>query len=188
MDDLFEDVCRDAKQQLEELRRGGGSAELAREAAETIADLERSVQVARQSGAEDIQERERRVRTLKQELDSLTIDNDVAEDVSIGSPSEGPVNVFQDQMLEEQDVHLDDIHRTMQTLHLQAQTMGHELTDQEALLEDMDAGIDTVSGKIAQGRRRLEWVYQKNKEKFDDCCIGLLIAALLVLLVLAFIL
>lgn len=47
--------------------------------------------------------------------------------------------------------------------------------------------MDGVVNKLARGRRQLEWVYEKNKEKYDDCCIGLLIVVLIVLLVLAFI-
>lgn len=96
-------------------------------------------------------------------------------------------DALQEQMLQEQDVHLDNIHYTMQNLHLQAQTMGEELEDQGQLLDDLDTNFDSVGNKLNRSRRQLEWVYEKNKEKFNDCCIFLLIIALIVLLVLAFI-
>lgn len=149
-------------------------------------------------------DRETQVRDIKQQFDALktrfdqriqdstqtTIPLDEIEEnptVSSGNNDGGMSNPFQEQMIREQDVHLDGIHKTMQNLHIQAQTMGDELENQGQLLDDMDEGMDTVVNKLARGRRQLEWVYEKNKEKYDDCCIGLLIVVLIILLVLAFI-
>lgn len=97
-------------------------------------------------------------------------------------------DAIQEQLLREQDSQLDSIHQTMQNLHLQASTMGQELTEQGMILEEIDGDIDGVMSKLSRGRRQLEWVYEHNKEKVNDCCIFLLIVALIVLLVLAFIL
>lgn len=125
--------------------------------------------------------------TSQQQPHTLQAQND--ENTGNGDVNNFPPtgDALQEQMLQEQDVHLDNIHYTMQNLHLQAQTMGEELEDQGQLLDDLDTNFDSVSNKLNRSRRQLEWVYEKNKEKFNDCCIFLLIIALIVLLVLAFI-
>lgn len=97
-------------------------------------------------------------------------------------------DAVQEQLLREQDDQLDIIHQTMQNIHLQASTMGQELGEQGMILEELDTNVDGVMNKLSRGRRQLEWVYENNKERVNDCCIFLLIIALIVLLVLAFIL
>lgn len=174
---------------------------------ETIVDLDRSIIVMKRDENEDVSGREAQVKNIKQQLDALKLrfDRRIQESTQTTIPLEetvenstlntsmaenndgGMSNPFQEQMLREQDVHLDGIHKTMQNLHIQAQTMGDELENQGQLLDNMDEGMDGVVNKLARGRRQLEWVYEKNKEKYDDCCIGLLIVVLIVLLVLAFI-
>ncbi|CAI4059381.1 hypothetical protein SKDZ_04G6600 [Saccharomyces kudriavzevii ZP591] len=174
---------------------------------ETIVDLDRSIIVMKRDESEDVSDREVQVKNIKQQLDSLKFrfDQRMQESTQTAIPLKeseenstisngatenndgGMSNPFQEQMLREQDVHLDGIHKTMQNLHVQAQTMGNELENQGQLLDNMDEGMDTVVNKLARGRRQLEWVYEKNKEKYDDCCIGLLIVVLIILLVLAFI-
>ncbi|KAH3899463.1 related to T-SNARE affecting a late Golgi compartment protein 1 [Saccharomycodes ludwigii] len=101
--------------------------------------------------------------------------------------SESHFQMMQQEMLKEQDTHLENIHKTMQNLRLQANTMGQELEDQSYLLNDLDQNVDTVMGKLNRGRRQLEWVYEKNKEKYNDICIVLLIVVLIILLIVAFI-
>ncbi|EHN02867.1 Tlg1p [Saccharomyces cerevisiae x Saccharomyces kudriavzevii VIN7] len=174
---------------------------------ETIVDLDRSIIVMKRDESEDVSDREVQVKNIKQQLDSLkfrfdqrmqestqtaiplkeTEENSTISNGATENNDGGMSNPFQEQMLREQDVHLDGIHKTMQNLHVQAQTMGNELENQGQLLDNMDEGMDTVVNKLARGRRQLEWVYEKNKEKYDDCCIGLLIVVLIILLVLAFI-
>lgn len=166
---------------------------------ETVRELDSSIMVMRREGFVDdatILARENRMQDLKRELARLktqmTSSSRSAQEDGSPETSEVPSsprnNLLQEQMMEEQDQHLDTIHQTMQNLHLQASTMGQELEDQGMLLEEMDGGIDNVMSKLSRGRRQLEWVYEKNKEKYNDCCIGLLIVALIVLLVLAFVL
>lgn len=166
---------------------------------ETVRELDSSIMVMRREGFVDnatILARENRMQDLKRELARLkthmTSSSRSAQGDGSPETSEDPSsprnNLLQEQMMEEQDQHLDTIHQTMQNLHLQASTMGQELEDQGMLLEEMDGGVDNVMSKLSRGRRQLEWVYEKNKEKYNDCCIGLLIVALIVLLVLAFVL
>lgn len=215
--DPFDQVLNDTKEQLERLSHfftthtsndeADEIKEIINEVDETLIDLDRSLVVMKRDSSETtvIQERETAVQELKNELKSIKdqikkkseavntttgdglngVDDFLNEDdVELDG---GKANPFQDQMLREQDVHLDNIHETMQNLHVQAQTMGQELQDQGQLLDEMDEGMDTVVNKLARGRRQLEWVYEKNKERYNDCCIGLLIIILIVLLVLAFI-
>ncbi|CAG61467.1 uncharacterized protein GVI51_K06347 [Nakaseomyces glabratus] len=180
--------------------------EIVDDIAETLVDLNRSVDVIEKNNANgvDIENRRETIAQLKDQYEKLKLRFKVQLDthnsqaeanitVDLEEPDDqnnmtgGQANPFQEQMLREQDTQLDDIHQTMKNLHLQAETMGQELEDQGQLLDDMDQGMDTVAGKLARGRRQLEWVYEKNKERYNDCCIMLLIIALIVLLVLAFI-
>ncbi|SJM87766.1 related to T-SNARE affecting a late Golgi compartment protein 1 [Zygosaccharomyces bailii] len=205
-EDPFEQVAKDAREQIERLslflqnnpspEANNEVQDVVQDVEETIVDLERSLTVMQRSG-QDTAAREAEVESLKAAYGRLQRDKPHSnvvwdeEQEELGS-SEPPLqsnyeNPFQEQMLREQDVQLDSIHHTMTNLHLQAQTMGEELQDQGELLEDMDANMDTLTGKLSRGRRQLEWIYERNKEKYNDCCIMLLVAALIVLLVLAFI-
>lgn len=181
--------------------------DIIRDVEETIADLKESIEVVRHEQAlplEEINSREKSMAKLETKLaqctelfrplaaetehrDSFDIDLE-ANASSDAAAAASDDNAVQEQLLREQDGQLDMIHQTMQSLHLQASTMGQELSEQGMMLEEMDGQVDGVLGKLSRGRRQLEWVYEHNKEKLNDCCIGLLIVALIVLLVLAFIL
>lgn len=198
--DPFEQVVKDTREQIDRLshylsgnafQQDDEVAEIMQDVAETIEDLDKSVVVMARNG-QDTRSRELEVRSLEQALQQLK--NQRPEPVEEEEPNvttsthENPFeNPMQEQLLREQDTHLDSIHHTMTNLHLQAQTMGNELEDQGELLNEMDTNMDSLTGKLARGRRQLEWIYQKNSERYNDCCIVLLIAALIVLLILAFI-
>ncbi|KAM3160587.1 t-SNARE affecting a late Golgi compartment protein 1 [Lachancea thermotolerans] len=207
MDDPFEQVLNDTREQASRLAQYLDAGheldqevrDILEDLEETVRELDSSIMVMRREGFVDdatILARENRMQDLKRELARLktqmTSSSRSAQEDGSPETSEVPSsprnNLLQEQMMEEQDQHLDTIHQTMQNLHLQASTMGQELEDQGMLLEEMDGGIDNVMSKLSRGRRQLEWVYEKNKEKYNDCCIGLLIVALIVLLVLAFVL
>ncbi|SCV02776.1 LAMI_0H02894g1_1 [Lachancea mirantina] len=180
--------------------------DIIRDVDETVQELDRSIVVMRKSAQLDertIGNREASVDALKREVARLKAlaarnastkssrpaeDLDLEQDAAGDEEGGGDHDLVQQELLREQDVHLDSIQNTMQNLHLQATTMGQELEDQGVILEEMDTGVDNVVSKLARGRRQLEWVYEKNKERYNDCCIGLLIVVLIVLLVLAFVL
>lgn len=204
-EDPFEQVVKDTKEQIERLAHylNGKSNEdneevqdIIQDVEETIEDLQKSVSVMQKNGQNTVG-RESQVQHLRETLQKLNIQRKTPSATALNlqhdqdeeqeNTSHQFENPFQEQMLREQDTHLDSIHHTMTNLHLQAQTMGEELEDQGQILNDMDTNIDTLSNKLSRGRRQLEWIYEKNKERYNDCCIGLLIAVLLVLLVLAFI-
>lgn len=204
-EDPFEQVVKDTKEQIERLAHylNGKSNEdneevqdIIQDVEETIEDLQKSVSVMQKNG-QNTTGRESQVQHLRETLQKLNIQRKTPSATALNlehdqddeqeNTSHQFENPFQEQMLREQDTHLDSIHHTMTNLHLQAQTMGEELEDQGQILNDMDTNIDTLTNKLSRGRRQLEWIYEKNKERYNDCCIGLLIAVLLVLLVLAFI-
>ena len=202
-------MLKDTKEQTAQLLQylegnapNGEIYEILTDVEETIKDLDSSIIVMRREGNlndSEIINREGQLDDLKRQVammkKKLSDNTDISRneaDLRDEPQEEGVAdsrnNLLQQQMIQEQDSHLDTIHQTMQSLHLQASTMGQELEDQGLMLDEMDQGMDGVMGKLSRGRRQLEWVYEKNKEKYNDCCIGLLIAVLIVLLVLAFVL
>lgn len=213
IEDPFDQVLEDTREQLTRLVNylpshsiDGEIMEIINDVTETISDLDRSLVVMKRNQG-DTSERESKLNELKQQLGDLekqyNIDEHLQSHLESGNPISMDVandgddnnqslpanqlNGLQDQILQEQDIQLDNIHQTMKNLHLQAQTMGEELEDQSRILDGLDSNFDSVTNKLNRSRRQLEWVYEKNKEKFNDCCILLLIVALIILLVLAFI-
>ncbi|AEY98059.1 FAFR375Wp [Eremothecium gossypii FDAG1] len=184
--DPFYQVLQDTQEQVSQLlqARSGSVApaerqELLAEVDEAVRDLDASVAVLERDAAApaEVAARRERLAALRHEL---------ARARAPSPPPSPPSNALQEQLLREQDSHLDSIHHTMQTLHLQASSMGDELQDQSVLLRDLEGGMDSVAARLARGRRRLQWIYEQNSDRYNDCCIGLLIAALAVLLLLAF--
>lgn len=212
VEDPFDQVLDDTKEQLTRLVNYLPShtidnevIDIVKDVTDTIGDLDRSLVVMKRNQL-DTSERETTLNEIKQQLNDLRQQYHIdehpqlhLESNNIASMNHGlddnndqslpttQINGLQDQILQEQDIQLDNIHQTMKNLHLQAQTMGEELEDQGRILDDLDNNFDSVANKLSRSRRQLEWVYEKNKEKFNDCCILLLIIALIILLVLAFI-
>lgn len=218
-EDPFDQVARDTEEQIQRLKSyltthspDNEVIEIIRDVEETIVDLDKTIDVMRRSGQQDVSKRELQLQQIRNGLRDLKrsgalgdtgiqVDDSSKTNVTTAKNSGAvplgengvagddnlPENPFQEQILKEQDQHLDDIHLSMQRLHMHAKTIGQELEDQGQILEEMDEGLDTITGKLDRGRRQLEWIYEKNKEKYNNCCIGLLILALIVLLVLAFI-
>lgn len=215
MEDPFDQVANDTQEQIDRLKtylathgKDQEVDDIMNDIRETMVDLDRSVLVMKRSG-QDISTREQKLSSIRDEFESLNtakpLENSSSSNNQNGDGnhalsldeeqdsrtdeaiSGGMSNPFQEQILKEQDTHLDEIHKTMHNLHLHAQTMGQELEDQGTILDELDENFDSITNKVQRGRRQLEWIYEKNKEKYNDCCIGLLIIALIVLLVLAFI-
>jgi t-SNARE syntaxin family protein len=91
----------------------------------------------------------------------------------------------QQELLQDQDRALEQVHHTIRHLHDQAGIMGEELHDQERLLEVIDDGTDRVGGKLRQGIKRVTWVMRHNEDTWSSCMIGVLIFVLIILLVIA---
>ncbi|CCH63069.1 hypothetical protein TBLA_0J00710 [Henningerozyma blattae CBS 6284] len=210
--DPFEEVVRDTKDQIRKLSSfqtpSNQTDEIIDDINEALIDLNSSISVMKQSNnientsmvsarEYEVQQLQHNFDTIKSNLQSANpttatsttdletnrneITEDNLDDFTIADPSQ----VLQQQMFREQSGQLDQLQYSLHNLQNQAHTMGTELNDQSELLDNLDEGVDTLTGKLARGRRQLEWVYEKNKEKWNDCCIILLIAALIILLILA---
>lgn len=90
----------------------------------------------------------------------------------------------QQQIIQQQDLQLDSIHETMRNLNEQAMIMGSELEDQGAMLDELDQDLDRVENRLQRGLKRVNWIIEKNRERGSDWCIGILVVALVVLLIL----
>lgn len=94
----------------------------------------------------------------------------------------------QQHMMREQDVHLDGVFQTVNTLRQQAGDMGRELEEQREMLEDTDRLADRVGGRLQTGMDKLKYVVKHNEDSLSSWCIGLLIMVLCILLVLLLVL
>ncbi|GMM49313.1 Tlg1 protein [Starmerella bacillaris] len=86
--------------------------------------------------------------------------------------------------LNEQDTILDEVERTVMNLREQANVMSQELDDQADLLDDFETHVDSTNDRISRGVQRVNWILKHNRDTASNCCIGLLIVALVILLVL----
>lgn len=94
----------------------------------------------------------------------------------------------QQHMMREQDMHLDGVFQTVQTLQRQAGDMGRELEEQREMLEDTDRLAERVGGRLQTGMDKLKYVVKHNEDRLSSWCIGLLIMVLCILLVLLLVL
>ncbi|CCE62912.1 hypothetical protein TPHA_0D02760 [Tetrapisispora phaffii CBS 4417] len=211
-EDIFDQVASDIREQIERLKSIDyvSKAEIeeynegVEDIKDTINDLQKSAEVIRRNDPASAQVKEVEVASLRKLLKDLENDKinkrkNYNEENKVSNFMDGEQNdtsrttgnvenAVQTQMFQEQSDQLDVIHLTMDQLQQQARTMGDELLDQGELLDQMDDGMDTLGGKLNRGKKQLEWIYEKNRERWNDCCIVLLIIALIVLLVVAVVL
>ncbi|CAD1811782.1 SNARE domain family protein [Candida parapsilosis] len=156
--------------------------------------------------SDDISQRQAILQDLNRQISHLlqSWDNKKLRDVTtmsnrISQDDENPFNIDTDsggggttnmtsyqqqELIQEQDVQLDDIHKTMMNLNQQATMMGDELEDQGFMLDELDYEMDHVGSKLDRGMKRLNIFIERNKEKASNWCIGILAVVLCVLLVL----
>lgn len=127
-----------------------------------------------------------RLREVTTMSNRISQDNDAGDDpFDDTNRVDREFNHFQQQeMIQNQDLQLDLIHQTMRNLNQQAQLMGGELEDQGYMLDDLDQDMDRVGNKLQRGLKRVRYVIDKNQETASNCCIGLLVVVLCILLVL----
>lgn len=92
--------------------------------------------------------------------------------------------LYQQQIMDEQDIQLDSVYNTVGNLWMQANTMGQELGEQAEMLEEFENAVDNSANRLKKGMKRIEIFLKKNEDTRSNCCIGLLIAILIILLVL----
>lgn len=124
----------------------------------------------------------------KQYRDVTTMSNRISQD-GIGDDGDNPFNESgmtsyqQQELIQEQDNQLDDIHQTMMNLNQQAAIMGNELEEQGFMLDELDYELDNVDNKLQRGMKRINIFLERNKETASKWCIGILVVVLCVLLV-----
>lgn len=174
---------------------------------EIYKDLEQAVNISANDPqkykltTQDVNERKEILQTLNSNIDRLkedwntklrakrevtTMSNRISQDGDNPFSDQYALKMSefqQQQVFQEQDLQLDAIHETMQNLNKQAQLMGGELEDQAMMLDNLDEEMDNTEHKMQRGLKAIEYVLIKNKDKASDWCIGLLVVALCVLLI-----
>ncbi|RCK65248.1 t-SNARE affecting a late Golgi compartment protein 1 [Candida viswanathii] len=129
----------------------------------------------------------------KQYRDVTTMSNRISQDGGSGGVDDNPfaddaggsgmTSYQQQELINEQDTQLDDIHRTMMNLNQQASIMGNELEEQGYMLDELDYELDNVDNKLQRGMKRINIFLERNKETASNWCIGILVVVLCILLV-----
>lgn len=126
----------------------------------------------------------------KQYRDVTTMSNRISqdgqedEDIDPFSADSAMTSYQQQELIQEQDLQLDDIHQTMMNLNQQAAIMGDELEEQGFMLDELDYEMDNVDNKLQRGMKSINIFLERNKETASNWCIGILVVVLCVLLVL----
>lgn len=122
----------------------------------------------------------------KQYRDVTTMSNRISQDGENPFSDDGGSGLTsyqQQELINEQDNQLDDIHRTMMNLNQQATIMGNELEEQGFMLDELDYELDNVDNKLQRGMKRINIFLERNKETASNWCIGILAVVLCILLV-----
>ncbi|KAG8991084.1 hypothetical protein FRB94_012870 [Tulasnella sp. JGI-2019a] len=91
---------------------------------------------------------------------------------------------MQQQMMTEQDAHLDVLSQSINRQRDISIHIGSELEVHDGLLQDLDGHLDRTSGRLNSARRRLNQVARGTKNNASAVTIGSLIFILLILIVL----
>ncbi|KAI6893387.1 hypothetical protein D0869_14710 [Hortaea werneckii] len=94
------------------------------------------------------------------------------------------IHAYHTQRLQEQDEDLDTLGQSISRQRVLGMQMGEELDDQNALLDDVESGVDRHSGTLDRARKRLGNVARKSKDNWNWVTIGILICILVLLIIL----
>lgn len=86
-------------------------------------------------------------------------------------------------MLNDQDAQLDALSSSIGRQRMLGIQMGDEMDDQNAMLDDVERGVDRFQGNLDRARGRLGKVARKAKDNWSWVTIGVLILILVLLLV-----
>ncbi|KAM6494904.1 syntaxin-like protein [Amanita muscaria] len=89
----------------------------------------------------------------------------------------------QQQLLGEQDEHLDQLSRSINRQHHISLQINDELGVHTGLLEELDTEVDRTGSRLSSARRRLDKLAKGARENSSTVTIGLLILVLLVLII-----
>ncbi|KAG8877738.1 hypothetical protein FRB97_003152 [Tulasnella sp. 331] len=90
---------------------------------------------------------------------------------------------MQQQMMTEQDAHLDVLSQSINRQRDISIHIGSELEVHDGLLQDLDGQLDRTNGRLDSARRRLDQVARGTKNNASAVTIGSLIFILLILIV-----
>lgn len=105
----------------------------------------------------------------KQYRDVTTMSNRISqdgqedEDIDPFSADSAMTSYQQQELIQEQDLQLDDIHRTMMNLNQQAAIMGDELEEQGFMLDELDYEMDNVDNKLQRGMKKYKYIPRKKQ-------------------------
>jgi len=96
-----------------------------------------------------------------------------------------PDNILQiqQQLLGEQDEHLDHLSRSINRQHHISLQINDELGVHTGLLEELDTEVDRTGSRLSSARRRLDKLAKGARENSSTVTIGLLILVLLILII-----
>ena len=93
------------------------------------------------------------------------------------------VHAYHKQVLKDQDEQLDTLGHSIGRQRMLGIQMGNELDDQNALLDDVERGVDRHTTTLDRARKRLGHVARKSKDNWSWVTIGILIVILVLLIV-----
>ncbi|GAA5940392.1 hypothetical protein JCM10213_007521 [Rhodosporidiobolus nylandii] len=85
-------------------------------------------------------------------------------------------------LMEQQDRTLTDISGTVDLLRQQAQVMGREVLEQNAMLEDLDHRVDDTTSKLAKAQRKMDRFVREHSNSPSSWAVFILMSVLAVLL------
>lgn len=93
------------------------------------------------------------------------------------------IHSYHKQVLSDQDAQLDQLSSSIGRQRMLGIQMGDEMDDQNAILDDLERGVDRFQGNLDRARGRLGKVARKAKDNWSWVTIGVLILILVLLLV-----
>jgi len=93
------------------------------------------------------------------------------------------IHTYHKQVLSDQDAQLDALSSSIGRQRMLGIQMGDEMDDQNAMLDDVEQGVDRFQGNLDRARGRLGKVARKAKDNWSWVTIGVLILILVLLLI-----
>eukprot|EP01012_Entosiphon_sulcatum_P033858 TRINITY_DN42891_c0_g1_i1.p1 TRINITY_DN42891_c0_g1~~TRINITY_DN42891_c0_g1_i1.p1 ORF type:complete len:301 (+),score=77.81 TRINITY_DN42891_c0_g1_i1:101-1003(+) len=88
------------------------------------------------------------------------------------------------EMIEEQDKHLDDLQNGVLRIKHAARQIGDEVDRQRELLTQLDSSVDTLKGRLATAQKKLDQTLNQMNSKNKACLVAVMVAILVLLIIL----
>ena len=104
---------------------------------------------------------------FKSAADPAGEDDDAGHDDDAGTEEDRrQEQLYQEQMMQQQDDQLDSVFHTVGNLRMQARDMGQELGTQAEMLEEFEIAADRSASRLRRGMKNLEEFIKKNEVSF----------------------